>query len=84
MPHVSIKHFPRAFTEDEKADLVAELTRTVTRVFGVEPGSVSVAVEPVAPADWTAAVHVPEIEAKAGLLWKQPQYSQPIPTEGSR
>ncbi|MBL3670125.1 tautomerase family protein [Streptomyces sp. M2CJ-2] len=84
MPHVSIKHFSRTFTDSEKADLVTALTRTVTRVFGVEPGAVSIAVEPVAPSDWTADVHTPEIEAKAHLLWKQPHYSQPVPTEGTR
>ncbi|MGW2489170.1 tautomerase family protein [Streptomyces sp. NPDC001606] len=84
MPHVSIKHFPRTFTEAEKADLTAALTQTVTRVFGVEPGAVSIAVEPVEPAVWTTEVHTPEIEAKAHLLWKQPHYSEPVPTEGNR
>ncbi|MFF8995940.1 tautomerase family protein [Streptomyces sp. NPDC014983] len=84
MPHVSIKHFPRTFTEAERAGLVADLTETISRVFGVEPGAVSLVVEPVEPVVWMTDVHAPEIEAKAHLLWKQPHYSQPIPTEGTR
>lgn len=84
MPHVSIKHWPRAFGDAEKADLVASLTEAVTRVFAVEPGSVSIAVEAVEPGDWTDRVDVPEIRERAHLLWKQPNYSQPIPTEGTR
>ncbi|MFE9597290.1 tautomerase family protein [Streptomyces hokutonensis] len=84
MPHISIKHFPRTFTEAEKADLVAALTETVTRVFGTDAGAVSLAVEPVEPVVWMERVHRPEIEAKPHLLWKQPNYSQPLPTEGTR
>ncbi|MFF8974894.1 tautomerase family protein [Streptomyces sp. NPDC014995] len=84
MPHISIKHFPRTFTEAEKADLVASLTETVTRVFGTEPGAVSLAVEPVEPSLWVERVHVPEIDDKSHLLWKQPNYSKPIPVEGNR
>ncbi|MEU7304932.1 tautomerase family protein [Streptomyces sp. NPDC007189] len=84
MPHVSIKHFSRTFTEDNKADLVTAVTQTITRVFGVDADSVSIAAEPVEPAAWTAEVHTPEIEAKAHLLWKHPHYSRPIPTEGTR
>jgi 4-oxalocrotonate tautomerase len=84
VPHISIKHFPRTFTEAEKTDLVAALTETVVRVFGCEPGAVSIAVEPVERPDWRERVHTPEIEEKSRLLWKQPNYSQPIPTEGTR
>lgn len=84
MPHVSIKHFSRTFTEEQRADLVASVTDVVTRVFGTEPGAVSIAVEPVEPSAWRDAVHGPDIEAKAHLLWKQPHYSQPIPDEGTR
>ncbi|MER7914428.1 tautomerase family protein [Streptomyces sp. NPDC096068] len=84
MPHVNIKHFPRGFTEAERADLVERLTAEITRIFRVEPGAVSIAVEPVEPSRWTEAVHAPEIEAKSSLLWKQPNYSQPLPAEGNR
>lgn len=83
MPHVSIKHWPRTFTDTEKADLVAALTETVTRGFGCPPGSVSIAVESVEQSRWIAEVHVPELEERAHLLWKRPHYDQPVPTEGT-
>ncbi|MEV7342674.1 hypothetical protein [Streptomyces sp. NPDC093544] len=83
MPHVSIKHWPRTFTSAERSDLVASLTETVTRVFACEPGSVSIAVEPVEPSRWLDLVHTPELEDRAHLLWKQPNYSKPLPTEGT-
>lgn len=83
MPHLSIKHFPRTFTEAERAAAVAELTSTIVRVFGVEPGAVSIAVESVEPSRWTDEVHEPEIDAKHHLLWKHPAYSKPVPTEGT-
>ncbi|WP_236243089.1 hypothetical protein [Streptomyces sp. CC228A] len=81
MPHVSIKHWPRTFTDAEKQDLVASLTTTVTRVFACEPGAVSIAVEPVEPSLWLDRVHGPEIQARGHLLWKEPHYSQPIPND---
>jgi 4-oxalocrotonate tautomerase len=84
VPHISISHFPRTFTEAERAELVTALTHTVTQVFGVEEGAVSIAVEPVEPSRWIERVHTPEIDAKAHLLWKQPNYSQPISAEGTR
>jgi 4-oxalocrotonate tautomerase len=84
VPHVNIKHWPRTFTDAEKANLVASLTETITRAFGCEPGSVSIAVEPVEPSRWMDRVHTPELEERSHLLWKQPNYSKPIPTEGTR
>ncbi|MBO3735952.1 tautomerase family protein [Actinoplanes flavus] len=89
VPHVSIKHFTRTFTEAEKADLVASMTGVVTRVFDTEPGTVSIAVESVDPAEWMTAVHAPDIAAKQHQLWKRPDYGSPLPidqpeNEGSR
>ncbi|MCP9956849.1 MULTISPECIES: tautomerase family protein [Streptomyces] len=81
MPHVSVKHWPRTFTDAEKARLVTELTETITGVFGCDPGSLSIAVEAVEPSRWTDEVHVPEIEGRTHLLWKRPNYTQPIPTD---
>ncbi|WP_329455150.1 tautomerase family protein [Streptomyces sp. NBC_01497] len=84
MPHISIRHWPRTFTDAEREDLVTELTRTVTRAFGVDEGSVSIAVESVEPSRWTDEVHTPEIAGRAHLLWKEPHYSAPIPAEDPR
>lgn len=79
MPHVTIKHWPRTFTDAEKADLAASVTDAVTRVFGVEPGSVSIAVEPVERSRWLEEVYAPEIDRRPGLLWKRPGYTMPVP-----
>ncbi|KAF0649551.1 MULTISPECIES: tautomerase family protein [Streptomyces] len=83
MPHLSVKHWPRTFTDAEKADLVASLTVAVTRVFGCDEGSVSIAVESVDQEQWTERVHRPEIEERADLLWKKPNYPQPAPSGGT-
>lgn len=84
MPHVSIQHFSRTFSEAEKTDLVEALTETVTRVFGTGPDAVSIAVEPVDPSRWTEVVWQPHIEARPHLLWKQPGYTPNATTEGTR
>lgn len=81
MPHVLIKHFPRTFTEVEKADLVASLTETILKAFPTTPGAVSIAVEPVEKARWAAEVTVPELTERAHLLWKQAEYVKPAPTD---
>ncbi|WP_406139019.1 hypothetical protein [Streptomyces sp. NBC_01089] len=83
MPHVNIKHWPRSFTEAEKQDLIRSLTETMTRVFACEASSLSIAVESVEPSLWEKRVHIPEIEDKPHLLWKRPNYTNPIPTEGT-
>ncbi|MFJ6741049.1 tautomerase family protein [Streptomyces sp. NPDC091279] len=74
MPHVTIKHFPYKLTEPQKAELAEELTRTITRFFEVDDGAVSVAVEPVAQADWNDRVVSPELVLRAHLLIKNPTY----------
>jgi len=84
VPHVSIQHFSRTFTEAEKADLVEALTETITRVFGTGADAVSIAVEPVDPSRWTEEVWRPQIEARPHLLWKQPGYTPNTTTEGTR
>ncbi|MBW1602691.1 tautomerase family protein [Streptomyces sp. JJ66] len=78
MPHVSIKHWPRPFTAAAQAELVGSLTETITRTFGCEPDSVSIAVESVEPSRWRDEVQLPELEQRAHLLWKQPKHTQPL------
>lgn len=74
MPHVTIKHFPQDFTEQQQRQLAAAITEVITHHFGVIEGAVSVAVEPVEPADWNDAVYGPEIAARQHLLIKRPDY----------
>jgi 4-oxalocrotonate tautomerase len=37
----------------------------------------------VEPSRWLDLVHTPELEDRAHLLWKQPNYAKPLPTEGT-
>lgn len=74
MPHVHIKHFPKPLDQAQEAALVAAVTKAVVDAFGVPPGTVSIATEPVAPAAWNDAVYVPEIVGRRELLRKSPDY----------
>ncbi|MGW3406773.1 tautomerase family protein [Streptomyces zhihengii] len=84
MPHVTIQHFTRTFTDAEKADLVDAVTEAVTRVFGTGAGNVSLAVEPVDPSGWTEQVYRPAVEERPELLWKHPEYTPSAGGEGGR
>ncbi len=74
MPHVSIKHFPTRLTISQETVLVEELTAAVQKAFGCDEGVVSIALEPVAEADWNERVYAPEIEGRKDLLRKTPNY----------
>ncbi|RLU80642.1 4-oxalocrotonate tautomerase [Streptomyces griseocarneus] len=74
MPHVDVRHFPKELTENQKAVLAAEVTAAVQKAFGCDPGVVSIALEPVAEADWNERVYGPAIEGRKDLLIKTPNY----------
>lgn len=74
MPHVHIKHFPRDFTDAQKERLAEAVTAVVSEHFGTDEGNVSVALEPVAAAEWNQTVGVPEILGRADLLIRRPAY----------
>lgn len=74
MPHLTIKHFPRDFTDAQREQLAAALTRVVLDHFDTYDGAVSIALEPVAKPDWGERVVAPEITERAHLLIKAPQY----------
>jgi 4-oxalocrotonate tautomerase len=76
MPHVTIKHFPRSFTAQEKRSLANALTEVVTKHFDTYEGAVSIALEPVDQNDWNASVYEPEITERSHLLIKVPEYNQ--------
>jgi 4-oxalocrotonate tautomerase len=80
VPHITVKHWPRSFTDADRAYLVAALTEAATRVFACGADSVSLAVEAVEPERWTEEVYQPELVERAHLLWKQPNYDAPVPT----
>jgi len=73
MPHVVVKHWPGP-TEQQKAELAAKIVQAVRETFGSSEASLSVALEEVAPDQWTAQVWRPEIEPKLQALYKKPGY----------
>ncbi|GAA3747381.1 tautomerase family protein [Salinactinospora qingdaonensis] len=74
MPHVNIKHFPREFTEEQRQRLSEQITQLILDNFDTYEGAVSIALEPVAKADWKETVVGPEITERQHLLLKAPNY----------
>jgi len=74
MPHVVVKLYPGC-TEDQKNNLAGLITRDVMSALGKPEGSVSIAMEEVAPADWPEKVYRPEILEYQGKLYKKPGYN---------
>ncbi|MBL0716242.1 MAG: tautomerase family protein [Desulfosarcina sp.] len=73
MPHVIIKLYPGR-SEAQKQQLADAITRNVVAIAGCAEKSVSVAIEEVAPDEWTARVYKPDIEAHADKLYRKPGY----------
>ena len=73
MPHIVLKMISGR-SESLKQELATRLTQTVVDVLGVGEASISVAIEDVAQADWTARVYVPDIQDKAAQIYKKPGY----------
>ncbi|MEU5429569.1 tautomerase pptA [Streptomyces olivoreticuli] len=61
-------------THSQEAVLVEELAAAVRKAFGCDEGVVSIALEPVAEADWNERVYAPEIEGRKDLLRRTPNY----------
>lgn len=74
MPHVSIRHFPKEFTDEQRERLAKAITAVISENFGVDRGAVSIALEPVPESDWKAAVATPEIKVREHLLIQAPSY----------
>ncbi len=74
MPHVIVKmHSGRS--EQLKAKLAQEVTRAVTSTLNLGEESVSVALEDIAPNDWTERVYRPDILGKPETIYKKPGYN---------
>ena len=74
MPHVIIKmHSGRS--EQLKAKLAQEVTKAVTSTLNLDETSVSVALEDIAPSDWTERVFKPDIVGKPETMYKKPGYN---------
>ncbi|MEZ5580473.1 MAG: tautomerase family protein [Candidatus Competibacteraceae bacterium] len=73
MPHVIVKLWPGK-SDAQKAQLTEAIVRDVTSILHYGDESVSVALEEVAPNDWTEQVYKPDILGKWEQLTKQPGY----------
>lgn len=73
MPHVVIKMI-EGRGEEQKQRLTELVTKAIMDGAGCKESSVSVAIEDVPAADWTAAVYRTEIEPRLDRLYKKPGY----------
>ena len=74
MPHVIVKLWPGK-SEEQKQQLADAITKDVMNSFHYGEESVSVAMEEVAPQEWSEKVYKPEILDKAATLYKKPGYT---------
>lgn len=74
MPHVIVK-LQAGRTDQQKANLAADVTKAVMAALKIGEESVSVAVEDVEPNDWTEKVYKPDILAKPDTIYKKPGYN---------
>ncbi len=75
MPHINVKHYPKQWTDHQKAQFAAELAQVTAQHMGVEEWAISVGIEPIEQDRWREAVYIPEIVVKQDLLAKTPGYS---------
>jgi len=73
MPHVIVK-LQSGRSEQQKAKIAEDVTRAIMASAGCSEEAVSVAIEDVAPSDWTETVYKPDIMGKADALYKKPGY----------
>ncbi|MFE1508911.1 amino acid adenylation domain-containing protein [Streptomyces sp. NPDC058726] len=74
VPHVNIKHFPIALSDEQQSELVSAVTKAVTDAFGCDEGVVSIAVEAIDRELWNEEVYIPEIVNRRHILGKVPNY----------
>ncbi|WP_435948058.1 tautomerase PptA [Dryocola sp. BD586] len=75
MPHITVKHFPRELTDEQKQALAEELSDVVKKHFGSKDASLSVALVPVEQDRWKEDVYDKEIKPAFDSLAKKPGYS---------
>ena len=73
MPHVIVK-LVLGKTKQQKTELAAAITQSVTTILDYGEDAVSVAMHEVASEAWTEEVYQPDISARLGELYKKPGY----------
>jgi len=74
MPHILVKLYSGR-TEQQKQRLAEELTRAAMAVLKLDNDAFSVAVEDIAPEDWTEKVYKPDILGNPARVLKKPGYT---------
>ncbi|TNC09437.1 4-oxalocrotonate tautomerase [Methylobacterium terricola] len=74
MPHVIVKLYAGR-SDEQKQRIADEVTKALMTAAGSSEGSISVAIEDVAPSAWTASVYEPDIVAKPETIFKKPGYA---------
>lgn len=75
MPHITVKHFPRELTDEQKQDLAADICEVLKKHFNSSDDSLSVALVPVEADRWKDDVYDKEIKPALDTLAKKPGYS---------
>ena len=73
MPHVIVK-LQSGRSEQQKAKIAAEVTKTIMATANCGEDAVSVCIEDVAATDWTEKVYKPDIIGNNDRLYKRPGY----------
>ena len=74
MPHISVKYFPIAMSEQKKMKLIQTITSAIQDAFVCKENIISISLEPVESHQWNENVFIPEIENKCQFLCKKPNY----------
>jgi 4-oxalocrotonate tautomerase len=74
MPHVIVKLYAGR-SEQQKARLAEEISKTVMANLNCEEKSVSVGIEDVKPQDWAEKVYKPDILGNPETIYKKPGYN---------
>jgi len=74
MPHVIVKLYSGR-SEQQKARLAEEISKTVMANFNCEQKSVSVGIQDIKPEDWAEKVYKPDILGNPETIYKKPGYN---------
>jgi 4-oxalocrotonate tautomerase len=74
MPHVIVKLYSGR-SEQQKARLAEEISKTVMANLNCEQKSVSVGIQDIKPEDWAEKVYKPDILGNPETIYKKPGYN---------
>ena len=74
MPHVIVK-LASGRSEQQKAQIAAEVAKAIMATASVGEDAVSVSIEDYAQSEWAEKVYRPDIIGKPGTLYKKPGYT---------